>query len=1227
MLSVSSKVLRCLLWGVLAVYAAAALACLGLRYWVLPHIDQWRSQIERQASRVVGAQVSIGAISADWSGLNPRLHLSSVRIRDESGGAVALDLPTVDAVLAWGSVLRMAPRLLMLRIDGADLTVRRDEAGKLWVAGLPVDLDAPDTGRPPPLLGWLSKQRVVGIHNSTLRWRDESRQAPELTLSDLDLVLRNGTLSHRFALRARPPAQLAAGLNIRGELDRRLFAYDSSNPESWDGQFYLQLDDAEPSAWAPWTQLPLQAQGRFATRAWLQLERGRILDVTLDGALRGLRWEGAIQGMPAAVSAREASVRISGAPADLLPWLGPSEAARDEAAPGGEAKGQGMAVRLDLRGVETALPEIFSEPALVVEQAQMDAVLSRRQGQPLTVDFTRLRLANDDLDVQLQGRWRDEGAGGAGTADLRGRLVRFSMPAIHRYLPLEVNPDARAWLGRGLLAGELYEADITLKGVLADFPYTAPGSTGQFRVAGSYRDAVVDYAPARPDRKGWPVLEDLGGAFVIDRASLRLDSRGGAVRSSPEHRIALESVQAYIPNMEHDAELSVEGSSAGSAPAYLAVAANSPLGQLLDGSLDEAEATGDWRVPLKLHVPLMRTDDTQVDGRIVFSGGTFRLMPQIPQMSDIQGELEFSEHGLHTRELRGVFLGGPARLSGKLGGSEALAFSGTLSASGLAELARGDAFGLALARRFSGRAVYQGRLAYGKGGEIDISVQSDLAGLGIDLPAPAGKAAADALPLSLQWSPATDKGRPGRRWLSGGLGQNINLLLERDPANRGSYFARGALGVGRAATLPSKGLSLAVTMDALDLDAWDDVSRQLESAAPAKGRAASARSPAAMPTLPGLEQVGLSAGKLTVMGQTLDQVLLYAQRPAPSQWRVTLDSRQTAGTLEWTEASGVAAGKVVARLTRLVLGSADDAADKSKGEPADQKETDLSDIPAIDLQAAQFIMYGHDLGRLDLQGTNLERGNLWRLDKLRISNESATLDATGTWRLRGPERGLTVDTRIAFTNVGGMLERLGQHSVSDGSGTLEGQLTWRNLPWRHDLADITGEVQLSLDKGRFLHVNSRTARLLELLSLQSVQRLASLNFNPAGLLKEGFPFDTVRGDMKLSNGVLSTGGYKVNGPAAAIALEGSTNIVTEQWDLRAVVMPSLDASGAAVAAAFVNPIIGIGAFVTQWLLKQPLAHALSAEYRVTGSWDDPKVEAVASPPPAAPANGPVGEAG
>lgn len=1189
-MSVPKKVLRSLFWAALIVYGVVAIGFLGVRYWVLPRVDQWRPQIEAYASQALGARVTIGAIDANWQGLNPRLDLASVQVHDDEAGPV-LSLPSVSAVVAWRSILSLSPTLVRLRVERPELILRRDPSNHLWVAGQDIDLNTSDHASDlnHPGLRWLAAQRELLVRDATLRWQDELRQAPELTLQGVDLLVRNGNLSHRFVLQASAGAALAHKLELRGEFNRSLFATDAKKPANWSGQLFVQADDVEPLAWAPWVDVPPVA-GRLAARAWWQFDHGKFTTVTSDVAMRGVSWTSGPDGP--AVQGGSGQVRMSALPGDFVQIDG-LPLARSAGAPD-------VAVKGALHQLRVTVPGVFETPTLLANDLELDARVKGPDPKSWFVDVAQLRVANDDLDVRLQGQWRREGKTAAGSADVRGTMVRGSMPAIHRYLPLEVNADAREWLATGLPAGQMHSAAITLKGDLDDFPFGAPDAAGEFVIAGGYSGAKVDYAPARPHSKGWPMLENLSGNFRIDKVSLSLDSAGGAVaHTGPGHTITLGAVKASIPDMENNSQLQLTGETAGPVAAYLALAANSPLGELLDGALDEAHGTGDWRMPLELKVPLLHTDDTQVQGTIRFSDNSFTFMPEIPLLSQIHGDLEFSEKGVQTKGIRAQFLGGPVTILGALAkGSDVLRFDGTLTGEGLSQLSRAPSMS-----RFSGRAAYKGRLSYQKGGAIDISAESDLVGMSIDMPAPAGKSAKSAQPLKVQWAPAQDRGARDRRWLTANLGENVNALFERDPADRSaSYFSRGALGIGRPASLPERGLSLNASLPELDMDGWEAVSDGF-SVAPAKGRAPS------KPILPQPERVSLAAGVLRASGYTLNDLTLYATRPAPAQWRVDLESRQAAGTLAWREASGAIAGQITARLKHLSFGGEGDANEADK---ALASGNDLSDIPAIDLQADRFLLYGKNLGVLQVTGTNLERGRHWRLDKLSITNDSAALNATGNWRLEGPDRGLAVDAALKLDNIGELMNRLGfQNVVSNGKGTVQGKATWRNLPWTHNIADVQGDVIVSLDNGRFMHVNSRTARLLELLSLQSLQRLARLDVNPTNLLRDGFPFDTIRGHVKVADGMLTTEGYKINGPVAAIVLAGGVNLIKERWDLKAVVIPNLDASGAAMVTALaVNPLIGLGAFVTQWLLKQPLARAMTMEYSVTGSWDDPRVEPI-----------------
>lgn len=1246
------------MWGVWAVYFVAAVTLLGMRYLVLPRIDQWRPQIEDYTSQAIGARVEIGKISADWYGLNPRLNLSDVRVYETPdasapqanaappasnvadntgatpppGGPVmsapatpVLSLPTVQAVVAWRTLFDRVPRLVNLRADGLDITLRRDRDNRLWVAGQAIALD---TGGDGPWLDtaavrWLTRQREIALKHVTVRWQDELRGTPDLVIDDASLALLNGVLSHRFAVRAKLPPALGRSLDLRAEVERSLFTRDPRNPANWRGQVYGEVVDVDPAAWAPWVQLP-PTGGRLAARAWMQVDGKRIGAVTADLLARGVGWQWQDGARLAASNVR---LHADGLPGDVWDSLGglaltqSSGAPAQRATPMGAvaATPKGLTLQMQAQDISANLPGVLQDPNITLDQLTLDGVGHRGDDGVLGVELRQASLRNADLDLSLQGRWRETGKTLAGTADLTGKLARLRMNTLHGYLPLTVTAEARDWLQRGLKAGDVRDAGIVVQGDLDDFPFTQESGRGKFHIGGAYDGATVDYAPA-PDsrRKGWPAVTGLKGTFAIDGAALTLEAAPGGVLMAPVPGavpVALNGIKATIPNMEHKAELSLSAESSGPLSTYLATSKTSPLGGLLDNLLDDARGTGDASLALALRVPLLDPDATKVDGTVSFDNNEFALFPQLPPVQQLHGQLAFTEQDVSARGLEGQFLGGPLRVDGSLLDSRnGLRFDGTVNGASLPQLFRAKSMA-----RISGKANYHARLLYLKGGNIDATLESDLVGLALDMPAPIGKPAATAMPVKVQWSPAQTPGTRNRVWLTGSVGQNINVLLERDPADRRAFFARGAVGANQPASLPDKGFTLKLDLPELDADAWQTLIDGFSpTPAPASASASSAaktaaRRPAgvpAQPLLPPINVVSIKTPKLHMSGVTLNDLTMTAERPIDMQWRVDIQSQQAAGSLSWREGAGNVAGKVTGRFKYLAFG---DASDTNTATEALSKTDELSDIPAVDLHADSLRLYGKDVGTLQVLGTNLERGRRWQLDKLRLTSPDATLDAKGIWRLSGADRGLTVEASSQFKDFGQLLGRLGKpDTMANGAGSASASLTWNDLPWTHDLGKVEGKLEFSLDKGRFVHVNSRTARLLELLSLQSVGRLARLDFNPANLLKDGFPFDTIRGHVTLSKGVAHTEDYKVAGPVASIILAGDANIVDETWNLKAVVVPNIDASGAAVATAFVNPLLGLGAFLGQLILKHPLASALTSEYAVTGSWNDPKVAPIST---------------
>jgi uncharacterized protein YhdP len=189
-----------------------------------------------------------------------------------------LRLPAVEATVSWISVLIASPRFYSLVFDRPRLEIRRDKAGKFTVAGIELRAETGDAG----IAQWVLAQREIVIRDGSLTWDDGLREAPQLALPTLNFVLRSGLLGHRFALRARPPSELASALDVRGDLNRG----DLADWGSWTGRLFAELEYTDLVAWRPWMDYPLDLRsGKGGVRLWLDLEGKSSTEATVDVAL------------------------------------------------------------------------------------------------------------------------------------------------------------------------------------------------------------------------------------------------------------------------------------------------------------------------------------------------------------------------------------------------------------------------------------------------------------------------------------------------------------------------------------------------------------------------------------------------------------------------------------------------------------------------------------------------------------------------------------------------------------------------------------------------------------------------------------------------------------------------------------------------------------------------------------------------------------------------------
>ena len=264
----------------LALWLLLAMAWGALHGWIVPRIGEFRPQIEAQATRALGVAVRIGEISARSEGLIPSIELLDVALLDGENRA-ALRLPRV--------VVSLSPRSLLhwgfeqLYIASPDLDIRRAADGRIFVAGLPVSQGSGDSSA---ATDWLFSQGEVVIREGTVRWNDEMRGAPELSLQKVDVVLRNGNWRHSLRVDATPPEAWGDRFTLVGMFRAPLLRVRDSNWQHWNGQLFAHFSRVDVSRLRHHADVGIDvARGRGALRAWADVQRGQIVGGTADLAL------------------------------------------------------------------------------------------------------------------------------------------------------------------------------------------------------------------------------------------------------------------------------------------------------------------------------------------------------------------------------------------------------------------------------------------------------------------------------------------------------------------------------------------------------------------------------------------------------------------------------------------------------------------------------------------------------------------------------------------------------------------------------------------------------------------------------------------------------------------------------------------------------------------------------------------------------------------------------
>ena len=914
---------------------------------------------------------------------------------------------------------------------------------------------------------------------------------------------------------------------------------------------------------------------------------------------------------------------------------------------------------LALQNGSIEFPGVFEEPVVPFTQLSTE-VAWQLGGGKVQMQLSNLRFSNPDADGELQLKWRtsdparsSSGARFPGVLDLQGTLSRADGTRVYRYLPLVVRQTARDYVRDAVQAGSGSGVKFKVKGDLHDMPFADP-KLGEFLIAANVKNAVFSYVPRRDqaaDSLPWPALTQLSGELVIDRKSLQVKSGRGNLEGAAGLQIT--KVEGGIADLTHSASVVVGLEARGPVQDMLGIVNSSPLAVLSGNALAHASASGNAELRLKLNLPLNALDKSSVQGNVALTGNDIQLAGETPRITRARGVVDFSESGFSINGVQARMLGGDVRLEGgTVAGAPsgatttrvpaALSFraQGVVSAEGLRQ-ARELGFVARLAQYASGSAAYAATIAL-RSGVPEISVSSNLVGMALSLPAPLNKNADAAMSLRLESSLVRESpggGAAARTRLQDQLVLQLGRVgvinYVRDLSGAEPRVVRGAIALGLAADesapLPQQGVVANVNVADLDLDAWGAALSQISAtslttldpavAAPAGGGNAGARS-----YLP--DHMALRARALTAGGHKLRNVVLGGSRDGQI-WRANLDADELNGYVEYRQPAGAGAGRVFARLARLTL------VQSSATEVENLLDDQPASIPALDVVVDDLDLRGKKLGRVEIEAVNRAvaaregRVREWRLNKFDVITPEAIFRATGNWAALNAQsssgagtpvaagqaepRRTVMNFRLEINNSGELLARFGMKDVVRwGKGVMEGQVAWAGSPLSLDYPSLDGAFSVNVENGQFLKADPGLAKLLGVLSLQSLPRRLALDFRD--VFTEGFAFDFFRGNVKIDHGIASSNNLQMKGVNAAVLMDGTADLARETQDIKVVVVPEINAGTASLIATAINPAIGLGSFLAQLFLRRPLMEAATQEFHVDGTWVDPKIRRVGRRP-------------
>jgi uncharacterized protein (TIGR02099 family) len=1217
-------------------------------------VPEFRSQLETTLEERLQTPLEIGTLRGEMDGMSPVFVLEDVRLPAPEGEAPLTIQHIALTVDVLPTLVQRDLRLRQLLVRGLDLHLSRNEQGQMRLKGLGA-LGGGETASGPPrrLLDIIYRQNrlVLDETNLTLEWHG----FPALKARDVEMALVNSGERHQLAARVVTDGG-ARSLDLRLALQG-----DAYRAGDVAGELYARLSGEGWQKWlAPkwsWPVEPEQVDGELAL--WSEIRAGELHSATLrvaadrmtlrdqrddsrwpiksafalarldardggyllsladltvatpEGEWRagemGLLWNGRRDDdLRWKFLARDFNLRTSRNQFVAVPFELPENMASwrrqlDELAPGGRVRslyasgsrdavlaysgrvdnlhsdardkvpgvgglsgwfagagGEGVA-QLETEQLRLDLPRMYAQP---LQFAARGGFRWWRDDQALFVQSGRIQAGNQDASGNALMGLRLEPEQ---TPELRliAEVLEGKGQAVATYIPGNKLKDGLGhWLKNAFEAGRVPRGRFLYQGPVKIDPARQQDRT--FQMLFHARNLQLHYL------EGWPDITGLSGRVLIDGRKVAGRGLSGRLLGT---RLQKMTFDVSPQPQGKPARLVVSGKLEGPASDLTTLFHDTPLRDALPDELAHWQlSAGRLEGALLMNWPLgpqAGSEQLRVTGRL--TSATLGSEKREISVTDLTGDVAYDlQQGLEIPELTGELFG--RQVAGSVtsvGNRSRINLEGDAALDDVRQWLGMPAF-----RPVSGEFDYQAALTLPWHGDpLSIRVSSSLASLGIDVPAPFGKPVGRERASSFTWRATQPEATLAFRY--GDLAHG-NLMLADQGLKRGHVVLGGA----EAGAANEPGLLITGNLPALNVATWVD----WLAAQPGAG---------GDNTL--LRKLWLNIAELDLYGVGVSDAT-FSVVPERDGWSMSLDSPTLAGDL-WLPPQYRADGE---RPMALTVSKADITL--PEGEGGDLSPTDF---PIVDANIQKLSLNGTDYGQWQALVRPRTNGVVFQSlqGQWRRTNFNGELEWFGPAGARrshyvGSVSSDRLDRTLKAWDMEPMIESRDARAVLD--------VEWPGGPADLVYTALQGRASVEIGEARIPETNRSASalRVLGVFNISSISRRLRLDFSD--LYKKGLTCDSISGDFNIEGPVVSTENLVIKSPSAEFRVKGQSDI--EQETLGLEVEVSLPLSSNLYAGCLAGPAACAGIFVFERIWGNRLEKMTTLGYRVTGTWDDPKVK-------------------